>query len=418
MLMFPQIIQALSVSPQAISHLTFYARRLARERVTRKLSITSALLLVVLQLATIIAPADASNTGSTNDIIFGGFSSQQQLVNDCHNGAGGQYSSAAQLQAIYGYFGVTCDDIARGHVATINSVTTAQPLISIGHNQHLASDTQVAIAGMVLWERPLKSWDTGANVTRGSNYQVVEGNRSADGQFFAILFQCGNIVFHSVPAPKPAPVATKPVTPAPPVTTIKTTSPPPVVPPNITQQKSALNVTQATDATAVTAQAGDEIRYTLLTGNSGGSTAKNVAVADNIGDILEYADVVDAGGATLNGSTLSWQPVSIPAGTQVTNRFTIRVKDPVPSTPQSTSDPKSFDLHMDNVYGNLISIIVAAPPAKQIEVASAALPQTGAGTTTVIILIVAAIIAYFYYRNKQLLTEIKILRGDYQGGGY
>lgn len=208
-------------------------------------------------------------------------------------------------------------------------------------------------------------------------------------------------------------------------------TPPPVVvettPPNIVQQKSAVNLTQLTngqptDATTVTAQPGDSIRYTLTTSNTGGSTEPNYLVQDDLTDILEYATVTDPGGGTMstdtNGSqVISWPAAYIPAGATVIKQFVVQVKNPVPATAQGVSDPDSFDLKMDNVYGNGITIPVAPPPIKVVaEGTSQNLPQTGAGTDALVVFVFAALIMYFWARNRQLMTEVKILRTDYQGG--
>lgn len=214
---------------------------------------------------------------------------------------------------------------------------------------------------------------------------------------------------------------------------VNTPPPPSVViqatPPNIIQKKSALNLTQLTggqptDATAETAQPGDSIRYTLTTSNIGGSTEPNYVVQDNLSDILEYADVIDNGGGTLTSDTsgqqiISWPAADITAGSSLIKQFVIRVKNPVPATAQGVSDPTSFDLKMDNVYGNGITIPVAAPIIKATaEQTSQNLPQTGAGTDALVVLCFAALVMYFWARNRQLMTEVKILRADYQGGTY
>lgn len=209
-------------------------------------------------------------------------------------------------------------------------------------------------------------------------------------------------------------------------TTPAPSTPPPPPPPSLTQQKSALNLTQLsngqpTNAINVTAQPGDTIRYTLSTTNSGGSPQQGYVVQDNIGDILEYADVIDKGGATIspdaNGQQIiTWPATDIGKGATAVKQFVVKVKDPVPTTAQGVSDPSSFDLKMDNVYGNGITVPVATPPAKVVETASQSMPQTGAGTDALIVFGFGALIIYFWTRNRQLLAEVKILRSEYQGG--
>ena len=179
--------------------------------------------------------------------------------------------------------------------------------------------------------------------------------------------------------------------------------------------KTAQNLTQKRDATTAPAVGGDQIRYSLTTKNAGG-VAGDYSVVEHVEDVLEYADVADTGGATLAKGVLTWPAASIDPGATLLKTFVVTIKNPVPSTPIGISDRFSYDLHLDNVYGNLVSVTVAPPPAKQVESATTSLPDTGAATSTLIILSVALLTLYFYFRNRQLIAEIRILRGSYQGG--
>jgi len=177
----------------------------------------------------------------------------------------------------------------------------------------------------------------------------------------------------------------------------------------------ATNITQNSDATTVVANAGDIIRYTLTTKNVSSSSI-DYQVSDQLDDVLEYADVIDTGGGTLNGGTITWPVTSISAGATLTETFMIRVKNPIPSTPIGVTDIYSFDLRMDNIYGNDVHITVHTPLAKTIEKTSNSLPDTGPGIVTLIVLLVAGFVLFFYFRNRQLMLEVKHLRNDYEGG--
>lgn len=162
--------------------------------------------------------------------------------------------------------------------------------------------------------------------------------------------------------------------------------------------------------------AGDQIEYTLTTSNTGNGDYNGYLITEDIGDILEYADVTDLGGASLKDGVLTWPGQDIPAGGIVVKKFSIKVKDPVPSTAKSTSDPLSFDLRMDNTYGQTVQIPVAPPVPKQIETKAGELPQTGAATSLVITCLFVALCVYFFLRNRQLTTEVQLLRAEYNPG--
>ncbi|HSX01721.1 MAG TPA: PKD domain-containing protein [Candidatus Saccharimonadia bacterium] len=508
--MFKKIVSQLSLSPSAVSQVAFYAKRLKQESVTRTFSAIAAVLIVGLQFATILAPPAPSNAASPGDIVYGGIVSRDDLLN--------KYDADPSLRAIYDYFGITRADIVNTQDVWINS--TDHSLNSLGRVQHDASDIAVNVPGQTgvynattYWARYLYQFDTGANVQRGSNYEVLQGTRSRDGGYFAVMFRCGNLVFKTfppqptppptptpTPTPKPSPSPTPTPTPKPtptpaqptiacvkltgnlntgqvPLTvtftgtgtasgqtiseyqfdfgdsktsnqptstvthqyttagsftarlkvkgstgavspaiaacsyTISATTPPA----SFTKAKSALNLTQNIDATSAPAHAGDLIRYSLSTRNTGG-TAETYVVVEHLEDVLEYADVTEANGGTLANGVMTWPSAIIKPGDTLVTTFTVKVKNPLPNTPQGISDKFSYDLRMDNVYGNTVRINLQPPLAKQVEGASTELPQTGAGTATVIILLISALTLFFYFRTRQLAAEIKYLRNDYHGG--
>ena len=493
MLMFTKIVSQLSLSPSAAQMLTFYARRLAAEKVTRTFSAIAAVLVVMLQFATIAAPPAPVNAASPNDIIYAGFVSKDDLLNS--------YDGSAELQKLYGYFGISRQDIVNTKKIQINSKDHS--LQSIGRDQHASSDKQITVGSHTYWSRYLYTWDTGANVKNGSTYDVLQGYSSKYNSYFAIMFHCGNVVFKTLPPkptppppPKPTPKPTPTPTPTPKAATLAClkldadsysgTAPLTVrftglgaatgdsiddyifdlgdsslvhkttgsvvhtyqnpgkfiahlqihgksgkttavsascsftvdvlpVPAAFTKHKTAVNLTQNIDATTKPAQPGDQIRYTLTTKNIGGA-ASNYVVTEHLDDVLEYASVSDPAGGRLQDGVMSWPATIIKPGETLTKTFTVTIKNPIPATPVGVSDKFSYDLHLDNVYGDAIRISLQPPLAKQVEAASTSLPDTGSGTATIIVLIVSALTLFFYFRNRQLIAEVKLLRGEFQGG--
>lgn len=490
--MFKKIVSQLSLSPSAASQLTFYARRLKQERVTRTFSALAAILVVGLQFAVIAAPPTASNAASSNDIILGGIVSKDDLLN--------RYDASTELKTLYARMGISRVDVEGARTATVNS--RDHSLKSMGRNQHGAGDEKITVGSHTYWLRGLYVWDTGANVKNGSSYKVLEGKRNSDGGYFAVMFHCGNIIVKSVPTPPtptpkpPTPIPTPPPTPKPASPTVgcsylltnpttgerplkvtftgagsatgqtitdyifdfgdktsstqktptvthtyanpgnftatlkvkgsagKTSDATPTCavtisatlpPAAFTKSKGAVNLTQNIIATTKPALGGDLIKYHLATKNSGGTTASYVVV-EHIEDILEYADVTDTTGATLANGVLTWSASTIEPGQVLNTTFTVKIKDPIPATPVGLSDKFSFDLRLDNVYGNAVEITLAPPIPKQVESAATNLPDTGPGVATIIILSVSALTLFFYFRNRQLITEIRLLRGEYQGG--
>jgi PKD repeat protein len=466
-------------------------------------------LVIALQFATITIPPDPANANSTNDVIHGGFVSRDDLLN--------RYDSSAELQTLYHSLGINREDVVDAKTKTISSKDHS--LHSLGRNQHAADDALVSIPNHDYYGRPLYALDADTNVSAGSTYRVLEGSRSTDHGYFAVMYSCGNLIYKTLP-PKPTPPApAKPsLTPSPsrsptpvPATPKPTHTPKPspspaasltctkltanlangsaplavtfsgqgaavgqtisqynfnfgdqqskssadassthtytkpgtyvaslslssatgiispdtpnchssvvvIAPPAaFSKTKSAQNLTQNRDATLKPAAAGDQIRYVLTTKNTGG-LASDYTVVEHLEDVMEYASLSDSGGGSFDHGVLTWPTTALAPGADIAKSFTVTIKNPIPETPVGVSDRFSYDLRLDNVYGALVSVAVAPPLAKQVESASTNLPATGAATSTLIILVVCFLALYFYLRNRQLMHEIHILRGNYQGG--
>lgn len=183
----------------------------------------------------------------------------------------------------------------------------------------------------------------------------------------------------------------------------------------LTYTKSARNVTQnIDDANGTTAKESDVIEYTLTTTNTGKITIKDYVVNEGIGDVLDYADIVDLHGGTKGEyDIVSWPAVNIKAGQTITNQITVKIKDVLPNTPASSSDPEHFNMVMTNVYGNTVNIKLPPSITKQTEIVTTQLPNTGPGTSLIIGFTITFVIAYFFARSRLLAKELDIVRTDY-----
>jgi uncharacterized repeat protein (TIGR01451 family) len=423
-----------------------------KERLVRGLGVIFIVAALLIQILAVIVPTKSGATGSPNDLIVGGFSSQQQLVNDCN-------ANVDLVQITYSYYGVSCTDLQQGSVISLNSTSYNDNLWSVGHLPYgLPGETPVTILGATVYWRPLHAWDTGPS----STYQAVQFTNSQGTTFF-VLFTCGNLVSIGfptpVPPPAPPPTPTPPTTPTPPITPPPTciynsqllaSSPeckpptPPITPPTkptpcvynsllpqdspnckpctsstsindtascLTFSKNASNLTQnLANAEQATANAGDTIRYTLTVANTGKADQPDFIIQDNISDVLVYAKPGDlAGGSIDSNGTLSWPAVTIPAGGVVQKTFTVTVKNPVPDT--STVPMQGQQDVMSNTYSNTINIKVQPTPLQTViqtisptAAAPATLVNTGPGASIFIFALVASV-AGFIYSTKRLQTK-------------
>lgn len=399
--MFRKLISNLPFAPQLINQVVFYTRRLARENTTRKLTVVFSILALTIQIFTIFLPAESSVAASTNDVIYGGLTGDQPKqklleVYDKDRDSRGRDG----IQKLFKFFGVDRRAIVESKLTTISSAN--RKLRSVGRNPHSELDEKFWVGGRRYYLRPLWTWDSGGP----STYQVLAGRRD-NGKPFWVMLSCGNIVINDDLPEKPTPTPDEPIPDEP---------PPP--PPEIVQEKQVSNLTaQIEDANNTTASAGDELEYHLLTTNTGGSVQAEFFIEENVNDILEYADVISISpGGVLTDGIITWPAVDIGSGQTVVKTFKVRIKNPIPQTPRSSSDPQSFDLRMDNVYGNLVTVALPGALPKAVESTVSELPNTGISLNVAITSVFSAMVTYFFIRNRQLITELRLLRKFAQQG--
>jgi uncharacterized repeat protein (TIGR01451 family) len=134
--------------------------------------------------------------------------------------------------------------------------------------------------------------------------------------------------------------------------------------------KHVKNLRTEMSGTNVSAMEGDELVYTL--GYRAGDTNVNGFIfEDNINDILEYAEVIDAGGGNISNGVITWGPKNISAYDTEQVQFTVRVFDDIMNN--------GGDFTMTNVYG-MDEVIVPLP---EIVLSKAVQVNSGPKTTVV-----------------------------------
>ena len=189
------------------------------------------------------------------------------------------------------------------------------------------------------------------------------------------------------------------------------------------RSKAVSNITRnIDDANGSTAQGGDELSFTISISNQGDAPALNQQFIDDIHDLLEYADITDDGGGSFNAENriLSWPDVDVRPGETISKTFRARVKNPIPSTPSSASDPNiSFDLKINNTFGNTIEISLPRTVTKSVEqIANVTqLPRTGPGSTMAVGFLAFGVVGYLYSRSRLLGKEARLIHVKHNAGG-
>jgi len=184
--------------------------------------------------------------------------------------------------------------------------------------------------------------------------------------------------------------------------------------------KKARNITQQlANANGTTAQAGDTIEYTLSVKNLGKQVRSGFVIEENMEDVLEYADIIDASGATFTNNPvkmLSWDPIALKSGETATRTVLVKIKSSLPSTPASTSDPHSNDMKLVNIYGDSVQIELPRTPIKAVEQTITKLPSTGLGTNIVLSTVLLMAVTYFYFRSRMMVKELGLVRQQFNYG--
>ncbi len=388
--MFRRIVSRLSFSPALVGQLSFYAKRLRKEQVTRRLGLVFTALALVVQSLVVFQAPEPANAASANDMVYGGLGlgSNRSLSNFLN-----PYDrNSANLQDIMNSFGITREEINRaayGSFKTSSYYSWGRHARTIDAGSMKVTDSNGTHVTTV-YGRPMSTLYKSSNKTI---YGYI--GHSASIGWFAIMQDCGNLVTTHIPPPKVPPAPGK-----------------------LTFSKSALNVSQGNiDASKQVAHANDRITYTLTAKNTGGSPVSTV-FEDNLGDILEYSTLVDNGGGIFNKDTkaLTWPEVSIAASKTESRSYAVKLNASIPATPVGKSDQTSYDCVMDNVFGNGVMVPVSCAPPKVVEEIVRELPETGPTENVIFGGIVLAIVSYFYFRSKQMNKEVRLIRRDLNAG--
>lgn len=203
--MFRKLVSGLPFSPALVGTLGFYARRLKKEEATRRLGLIFTALALVVQSFAVFSPPEHANAASSNDMIYGGISTREEILK--------AYDSDAKFRNIMMYAGITKEELSKTTLKTINNLsygTGDKAWKSWGYNPRYSA-TQGEVKhnafGTVAYSRPNYLFNnTTYEKTYGSNVKVFYGSSAKFGEF-GIMLVCGNLIAPKFPTPPPPPPA-------------------------------------------------------------------------------------------------------------------------------------------------------------------------------------------------------------------
>jgi len=393
--MFRKIVSQLSFSPAIVGQLGFYAKRLRKEQVTRRLGLVFVALALIVQSLVVFQPPESANASNPSDFIPGGLGVGQSA--DYGKFISAYDSNTWNIKDIMRSVGITRDEIVAAKYGTWRTPGA----ISWGREPRTGEVGSIRITN---------EGGTDIGAIHGRPMTYINGDTDINGfigyskhvGWFAIMNDCGNLVTKNIPPPVKPPV----------------TPPTPEKPAKLELSKTGKNVSQGNvNATTVAAKENDRITFTITVKNTGGREGK-ASFLDHLGDVLEYSTLTDKGGGTFNTDkkTLSWPEIAIPAGGQESRTYAVTMLSSIPATPKGQSDPSSYDCVMENVFGNGLRIPVVCAPPKVVESIVTELPKTGPTENMIFAGVTLAVVAFFYLRSKQLNKEVRLIRRDLNSG--
>jgi uncharacterized repeat protein (TIGR01451 family) len=189
--MFRKLVANLPFSPALVGQLGFYAQRLKKEHITRRLGLIFTVLALVVQSFAIIRPPEAANAASPSNLVYGGIDSVDDLLRVYDN-------RSHDYKDIMDYAGVTRAELAGMSHKVVYVCSTDRNVISFGR-QHQYSTAQGEIKHVVprnnggtstVYSRPLYLFDS---VNGRTNCYDAYVGQSQKAGWFAIMRKCGNL---------------------------------------------------------------------------------------------------------------------------------------------------------------------------------------------------------------------------------
>lgn len=443
--MFKKLLGNLPFSPSLIGQVALYAKQLKFEMRLRKWALLCLTLATLLQLFVALSPVEPSLAESGNDILRGGFSSQEQASEQCR-------SNSQQFALVLAYHGVSCDALTGSSVAWIQSTDYSKSLLVLGRHSYgpvvlrtgkPTGEFPVPIGDTTYFARNLWAWDSGSP----ARHKVLEV-KNVFGGTVMILLNSGNVVTlgrYSQPAGYDMASVLSSSSSLDKCIAIPGTqysqlgcgdclnvltinSLPEcgcseshrksVEKSCFTTHQTVRNQTQdIKDAHGTTVKPSDVLAYTLRITNNQDTPVRNMILEDNFSDVLQYADIITVrqGKESKNGS-VQWRNINIAAGGSKSLEVVVKVKDPIPLTPVSSSDPGAFDLTLSNTfYGTSTSVVLPASIVKKVEMFVNWLPRLNSETGVGLAVGLSILASFFWLRTRLLFKELSLVKEIYDG---
>lgn len=202
--MFKKLISSLPFSPALVGQLGFYAKRLKKEEATRKMGLIFTALALVVQSLAVFQPPESANAASSNDFLYGGFTTRAQFISAYDANTG-------NIKDLFNILGIKRTDLQNTHTGSWNSLKDGGytwgrlSRMSYAQGERAYPIPTSSGGSTTFYYRPLRHFDTlSYTIKYGSTYPVLIG-KTATGLEFALMNACGNLILKITPPPAPCP---------------------------------------------------------------------------------------------------------------------------------------------------------------------------------------------------------------------
>lgn len=383
--MFQKLVTNLSSSPSLIGEVALYAKKLKKEINLRLIGIFVSIIAFAVQLIITIYPPEPSVTAHASNLIYGGITSQTDLIQRYRN-------NESALKQMFSTLSINEDTLSQlTYSAHIPSTDTyhyriARKPFPAGEDiKHSAISYQPTVA---MHDSIFTTTITGLDSAEPALY----GSNQTLGQF-AILLRSGDIVAERTPK-----------------------SAQQLFPHGIDIKTTVRNDTLGEPAKSPV-KANTRLIYTIVAKNT---TNKPLSfpITDYLTDITEYADIIhsDTGVIDDKKSTITWPSSTLAPGEKIQHSFTVRVKPQIPTTAYSTANPHSYDCKINNSIGMHTPLSIQCPTIKLVELTTKKLPYIPNYALLIGMLLFLYGTIYYHAQAKQRAEEIRLLRHDVNKG--
>lgn len=402
--MFRKIVTELSYSPALAGRLGEYIRQIRQEKIRREISLVLLVLVLIIQLFATSFPPESANASNPIALTDTPLQSMNNYLTTYYD------QNVAGTRDFLNSIDVTRPELL---AATLSTVTPSPNLLLWSTKSHgdgtekiYTFSTKDGLAQQTNYYSPLQT--TGVDSRDNPKQPLVAYvGQSATIGWFALLKDSGNLVTRPL---KQTTCSDE---------TIASSVVPAIHQACLTSLHSSLSAYDITNGKNIPegiASPSDRIMYTLSVKNTA-STTLSTPLRIELGDVLEYAKILDMGGGTfdIDTKTLTWGSPDIQADGTLSRSFIVQLLPVIPSMAQGVYNTSSYDCAISTSFGNRLSAPVSCPFPKAVEQTIHTLPIIPPVIGIIILGTTICIAAYFYLRSRQFLAELHHIQHNHSG---